>query len=461
MEGLARKYRPKNIDEYLGEGVKDTVKRRFNNSDNYPNVILLHGTHGCGKTSCARLLAMEYLCLNKEDGHACGKCEMCEELLEKLINSEAGVETLGVREIDIAAEGNKGNIDEIINDSLIEPVLTKYKILIMDEFHMASKQIQNRLLKIMEEPPKHLVFILCTTNPEAIIDTIHSRCQLKIEVKKAKLNDLVDRMLFICKQENIKTSVQALKMIAQRSDRIPRDSLMLLEQVANNSGKDVTLESVTRELSEVANDIYLEYFRSANTSLEQIMLFMGSLKEKDISYKKFIKGLMQFTIDCVNIVYGISLDEYPKDYISIVAELMGIYSNSDLDYLLQIIEIASKSLNEGDEKACLTIITTAMRIGKLRQLEDLQSIDEETIKDNKRAKRNRTKVVKETSKNKTLAERMSLSVVNEAFGHSLVEITADNSKEVINIPFKDTEDDIDDDIVTDNDLEDIFGDLLK
>jgi DNA polymerase-3 subunit gamma/tau len=463
MDGLARKYRPTNIGEYMGEGIRELVKRRFADPTNYPNVVLLHGTHGCGKTSCARLLAMEYLCENKEDGHACGHCEMCQELLNTLIHSETGVESFAeVREIDIASEGNKGNIDEIINSSLQEPVMSKYKILIMDEFHMANKQVQNRLLKIMEEPPKHLVFILCTTNPEAIIDTIHSRCQFKVEVKKAKLDELVNRMLYICQQEGIATSKAALRLIAQKNDRIPRDSLMTLEQVAKDCGNQVTLQNVSDTLVEVANDVYVEYFKCANKSLEEVMLFLNKLKEDDLSPVKFIKGLMQFTIDCVNILYGISLEEYPKEYISIVGELMGMYSNQDLDYLLQIIEYASKSMNDGDERAYLTIVTTAMRISKLKYLEDLKNTDIETARDNKRAKKNRSQVVKEDTKKsaKTTTDTLGLSVVSDVFGKGITEMIPTDEKTPY-VPFKDEEEKEEDDTISDSDLDDLLSDMLK
>ena len=463
-DGLARKYRPHNINEYLGEGVKAIVRNRFTGQSNYPNVILLYGTHGCGKTSCARLLAMEYLCQSKVDGHACGKCEICQTLIDSLINAEAGVENeLYVREIDIASEGSKGNIDDIINDSLIEPVYVNYKILIMDEFHVASKQVQNRLLKIMEEPPKHLIFILCTTNPESIIDTIHSRCQLKIEVKKAKLDDLVKRMLFICQQENIITSTKALRLIAQKSDRIPRDTLMLLEQIALNYGKTVTLDSVFKYLSEIATDIYYDYFKSANRSLEDIMLFISKLRDRDITYKKFIKGLTQFVLDSIKIIYGINIEEYPNEHIKIVKSLLGIYNNDDLDYLLQIIELANKSIDASDEKLELTIVNTAMRIGKIKYFSDLSNIDKELCDENQKAKQKRSKVIREDRKPNTIVEPVSLSTIGETFGYGVTELVPDESDKKIYIPFDDNNNKVVDNNTTedeeDEDLsdEDIFN----
>ena len=380
---FARKYRPRNLSEYLGEGVKNIVKNRFSDKRNFPQVILMHGTHGTGKTSMARLMAKEYHCLSRVDGHACGECEMCLELDERLINAEAGVSAEGVQEVDIGTDSGKANINQILDDAMLTPMPPfEYKILILDEFHMATKQAQNRLLKIFEEPPKHLVFIMCTTNPENILDTILSRCQLKIEVKKPSIEEMAERLEYVCSQEKIKTSKEALRLIAKKANRIPRDSLMLLESVAKNFDYKVTLENVMKQTDEVQSDLYMEYFDAANKSLESILIFNKKLQANGITSKQFMGGLTRFVLDCMYVKYGISLEEYSPDFLRLVKRLFNTYTSQQFDMLLQIIEHALKMIDSDDTKSELIVTMTATRIGKVPMLavgltgQDAQAVSE-------------------------------------------------------------------------------------
>ena len=186
-----RKYRPSSFDDYMGDDVKRMVQNRFRNRDDIPNTIMLYGTRGTGKTSMARLLAKEIHCLNPIDGHSCGQCEMCQEIDEYISSTEAGAECSGITEVDAATTTGKGDINDIIEDALIPPLYPlNYKVLILDECHMLSTSAQNSLLKVIEEPPAHLIFILCTTDPEKVIGTIHSRIQLKIEVRRKSVAEL-------------------------------------------------------------------------------------------------------------------------------------------------------------------------------------------------------------------------------------------------------------------------------
>lgn len=382
---FARKYRPRNLSEYLGDGVKSIVNNRFADKKNFPQVILMHGTHGTGKTSMARLMAKEYHCLNRVDGHACGECEMCLELDERLISAEAGVSAEGVQEIDVGSESGKASFDKLLDDAMLTPMPPfEYKILILDEFHMATKQAQNRLLKIFEEPPKHLVFIMCTTNPENIIGTILSRCQLKIEVKKPSIDELADRLEYVCSQEKIKTSREALKLIAKKANRIPRDAMMLLESVAKNFGYNATLENVMAQTDEVQSDVYIEFFEAANNSLERILLFNKKLQNNGITSKQFIGGLTRFVLDCMYVRYGIALEDFSPEFLKGVKKIFGAYTSQQFDMLLQIIEYALKMIDSDDTKAELILTMTATRIGKVPMLAvGLTGQDAQAAKENK------------------------------------------------------------------------------
>lgn len=367
----ARKYRPMNLSEYLGASVKGVLETRFADEQHRPQVVLFEGPRGTGKTTAARLLAKDYLCLEPVNGHACGNCEMCHELDAKLIQTETGLEPEGVKEIDIAAEGQKQHIDDIISEALLAPMPPiKYKILILDEFHMANKAVQNRLLKVMEEPPKHLCMFLCTTNPESILGTILSRCQVRVKVHKADVEELAGRLLHICEKERVTTSMAALRQIARLNDRVPREAIMMLEQIALSNGLSVTMDAIAKATGSVANETYMGYFRAANGTLEDIIIFVDKLKKSDIAFKDFLNGLTRFVLDSTRIRYAIGLEDYSPEYVKSVKELFGMYNTEEMDCLLQIVEYANRMIagDNNDTKEELAITTTAMRIGKVKLL---------------------------------------------------------------------------------------------
>lgn len=421
-----RKYRPKTLNEYKGERVKKILKTRFTGDATYPQTILLYGTRGCGKTSAARLIAIEYHCMNKNGGHACGECEMCLELQEKLINTEFGVDIIGVEEIDLADEGGKADMDRMLDEALIPPMYPlNYKVLILDEAHMATPQAQNRLLKIVEEPPKHLVFIFCTTDPDKIIGTLRSRCQLKIEVKKPTVDELSQILLEVCKKENITTSLEALKIIARKEDRIIREALNLLESVAKEYGYQVTVANVRDKTGEVATEIFMEYYQSANNSLEKIMLFTKKLKEQDISPKEFMRGLTRFTLDCIYIRCAIGIEDFPVGYVKEVKKFFNVYNSEELDLLLQIIEYGNKMIDADETKAELIIINTAMRIGKLKLLnEGLGKEYQKAEKENKESVKKYREIRKEEidRTNVVHGKTADSALLFSVFGNDVIEI---------------------------------------
>lgn len=374
----SRKYRPSSFDDYMGDNVKNLVMNRFKDRDNIPNTIMLYGTRGTGKTSMARLLAKEIHCMNPIDGHSCGECEMCQQIDEYITSTEAGTECYGITEVDAATTTGKSDINDIIDDALIAPMYPlKYKILILDECHMLSKAAQNSLLKVIEEPPAHLIFMLCTTDPDNIIPTIHSRMQLKIEVRKKTVDEIAERLKYIADKEGVKTTPEALKAIAKKGDRVPRECIMLLETLAKGNNYVVTVDTIRESTDEVPVEMYLNYFKSANTSLEDILAFNQMLKEKNIQAKAFMQGLTRFTLDCCYVKYGIASDDFPVEFVLNVKELFRLYTSSELDTLLQVVESAYRGIGDDEIRNELTITTTAMRIGKVGIL--AQGLNKENV----------------------------------------------------------------------------------
>lgn len=396
-----RKYRPSSFDDYMGDDVKKMVVNRFKDRNSIPNTIMLYGTRGTGKTSMARLLAKEIHCMNPIDGHSCGECDMCKEIDQYISSTEAGAECPGITEVDAATTTGKNDINDIIEDALTLPMypLTK-KILILDECHMLSVSAQNSLLKVIEEPPEHLIFILCTTDPEKVIGTIHSRIQLKIEVRKKSVDEMVNKLLWIADKENLETSKEALQIIAKKGDRIPRECINLLESIAKNYGNQVTVQNVRDALGDVSTEIYMKFYKAANTSMFEVLNFNKELKEKDINAKDFMKGLTRFTLDALYVKFGISLEDYPVEFVSQIKPLFKYYKVSDCDALLQIVESASRSIDSDDTKSELIITNTALRIGKVNLLSrGLTNQSEEARNENTSSIRKYAEIIEGKSRN--------------------------------------------------------------
>lgn len=361
----SRKHRPSTLEDYMGDGVKSIIENRFWKADSKPNVVLFQGTRGCGKTSAARLLTKEYLCLNPVEGHSCGQCEMCKEIEERLIGGEFGTECTGVVEIDATHTNGKDAITEIIEEAMIPPVMTKYKVLIFDECHMISNAAQNALLKILEEPPEHLVILFCTTDPDKMLQTVKSRCLLTITVKKPTVDALVKTLMGIAKKEGVTTSGDALRIIAKKADRVPREAINIMENVAKSYDNMVIIENVREVTRDLEADLYMEFFESANKSLESVLNFNLKMKERDIQPREFLEGLAKFVLDCLYVRHAISIEDYPVEYVSRIKGLFKTYETREFDLLLQVVEKSIISITNSDYANEVLIINTAMRVSKI------------------------------------------------------------------------------------------------
>lgn len=421
-----RKYRPVSFNDYLGQDIKRLVLSRMSNPQNYPQVWLFYGEKGCGKTTAARLLAPDYLCLNKVDGHACGKCEVCLELQDTLIHSDVNSVSWGVQELNIASDSGKNALLGVLEEAMQPPMPPlKYKILILDECHMAQKTAQNLLLKYVEEPPKHLIIIFCTTDKDKMIDTLLDRCQVKIHVKKASLDDIVSRLLYICKEENITTSREALKLIAKKCDRNPRKCIMKLEEVAKGNNMRADIVGVRMFTDNMDSKLYLDYINASRKGLESIMLYINELKNNEINFKDFINGLSRFMMDCIYVKYAINLDEYSVEFVKAVKQVFKEYTNSEFDTALQIIEKANALVgsNNSNDFAEHIICTTALRLGKLKVLSvGLQNEMQLALKENSKGNRKAVDYKNERAKDVTLKKEATEDVLQSVFGNDMIEV---------------------------------------
>lgn len=244
MQAIYRKYRPDTFDKVYGQKhITDILKNQIE-TKNISHAYIFSGSRGTGKTSCAKIFARAINCLNLQDGNPCNKCENCMSSLEE--------STLDIVEMDAASNRRIDDIRELRDKVIYPPTKLKYKVYIIDEAHMITNEGFNALLKIMEEPPKHLVFILATTEIDKIPQTILSRCQ-RYEFKMINAKDISDNIKYILNDLNRKMDDDAIELIANKADGAMRDALSILDQVLSIEKENITKQDINDILGIVDN----------------------------------------------------------------------------------------------------------------------------------------------------------------------------------------------------------------
>ena len=236
-QALYRKYRPKTFDEVVGQkSVTDTLKAQLL-TGHLSHAYLFTGTRGTGKTSCAKILAKAVNCLEPIDGSPCNRCAICKAI-------EAGACT-DVQEIDAASNNGVDHVRALRDDAVYTPAEAKKRVYIIDEVHMLSMQAFNALLKTIEEPPEHLLFILATTELHKVPATILSRCQ-RFSFRRLLPEDIAGRIRYVAYQEQISIDDGAVQLLSHLADGALRDGMSLLDQCASAGGGTITAETVER-----------------------------------------------------------------------------------------------------------------------------------------------------------------------------------------------------------------------
>lgn len=254
-QALYRKWRPRTFEEVVGQEHITTTLKNEMIQGKPAHAYLLMGSRGTGKTTCAKLIAKAVNCRNPVDGSPCGQCDCCR-----------GVDNgslVDVVEIDAASNNGVDNIRDLREEAVFLPNIAKYRVYIIDEAHMLSVGAVNALLKIMEEPPEHVIFILATTEVHKIPATIQSRCQ-RFDFKRIAPEVIRDRLLFIAGQEDMTLTEEAAALIARIADGGMRDALSLLDLCWAHA-HDITVEAVSEAAGLVGQDYLFEIADAAAT----------------------------------------------------------------------------------------------------------------------------------------------------------------------------------------------------
>lgn len=247
---LYRSERPERFNEIIGQKHIVRILQHQLETDNVSQAYLFTGTRGTGKTTTARILAKALNCTgNPADGQLpCGECENCKAIKEGRF--------LDVIEMDAASNNGVDDIRDLIDRVNYPPMVGRYKVYIIDEVHMLSTSAENAFLKTLEEPPAHVIFILATTNPEKVRETIRSRC-MRLDFRRVSEDDLIEGMERICRRKQVNITRDALSLVAQKADGSVRDGLSILEQCISGGDALVDLETVEDYLGSAGMDFYL------------------------------------------------------------------------------------------------------------------------------------------------------------------------------------------------------------
>lgn len=350
----ARLFRPNMFDDtYIGNtNMKKAIKRTMT-SARLPQVILLTGTAGTGKTTAGRILAKYYRCENrKEDGSACDECISCQNFNEyiKTGNSEILDD---FRFIDSAQTGKVDDVDRLIEEASYA-TYEKYRVYIFDECHAMSLAAQTRLLLFLEEPPEDILVILCTTDLHKMLDTIVSRCTAKFYVVKPKLEELMGLLEHISKERNYTYDKKALRIIATRADLAQRASINKLDEIAGQYNNEISYENVV-EAMELMSDNYLIKFYEIMLAdfirIDRYITHVGEIKES-VGVKTFITELISFTIRGMYVINGVQVAGLDEAEIKIYKRLFGNLNVVEVGGLLKHIT-GLASLRDADAEIML------------------------------------------------------------------------------------------------------------
>jgi DNA polymerase-3 subunit gamma/tau len=281
---LYRKWRPQNFSDIVGQ--KNVIKTLKNaiKLDRIAHAYLFCGPRGTGKTSTAKILSKSLNCIEGPTINPCGECEVC----QKIQNNSS----IDVVEIDAASNRGIDEIRELREKVKFFPTEGNYKVYIIDEAHMLTKEAFNALLKTLEEPPEHVIFILATTEPHSLLSTILSRCQ-RFDFGRLSVENIIERLQFICEKEKVKLDNRAAVTIARNAEGGMRDAISILDQIISYSGGKIDLEDVVDVLGLVEEEILFKMVEIiVNNRVDEGLQLVEKIIKKGKNIQQFINDLI-------------------------------------------------------------------------------------------------------------------------------------------------------------------------
>lgn len=400
---LYRKYRPKTFSDVVGQEVVVKILKNSILNNKISHAYIFSGPRGTGKTSIAKIFSKAVNCLNTTDGDLCNNCENCLQNID---------EEIDIIEIDAASNNGVDEIREIRNNVKLMPVHLKYKVYIIDEVHMLSTSAFNALLKTLEEPPKHVIFILATTEFNKIPATVISRCQ-KFDFKKITNKQIEDRLKYILEQEKKSLNGEVISLIAKLSDGGLRDAINMLDQVISLEKENVTVDDVYNLIGDISEKniiILLENIVSGN-----IKETLKNINEYYEEGKNFINICERLQLLIRNIIIFNNTDNYfDKEYEKKLLD----FSHIELEYCEEMSDELFNLINELKRTNNQKIITeiSFLKMCLMQNKKEEKNIDKIETKNN--SKDNEIPIIIEKKQNEEKEKNKSIKINNVFCGPS-------------------------------------------
>lgn len=421
MEVLYRKYRPKSFSEIVGQ---DHVKKVLTNAlkmGRVAHAYIFAGPRGTGKTTTARILAKSLNCESRKDAEPCNRCQSCLAIDEGTF--------MDVVELDAASNRGIDEIRRIREAAGYRPIEGKYKVYIIDEVHMLTKEAFNALLKTLEEPPEHVVFVLATTNLEKVPPTIVSRCQV-LEFKNLPENLIFERLKEVSSKERMEIEEDALRFLARRAEGGMRDALTLLEQVWKfSAGGKIALEDVEKALGLIPLDLVRKYVLSIiEGKLEEVLKVVDEVyysgKDLELLLQEAVKDILD-DIERTRRTYDIGhqiLIQLARQLMNLMREIR-FFEEKRLICRVGSSYIASKFLKEEvvERKEKVVIREKPPEEGK-------KASEEKVTEETKEEKRILEEVLGELKEKGDLSVFVALALADVKISDGKVEVIFDSTK---------------------------------
>ena len=362
-QALYRKYRPKTFDDVYGQQIVVQTLKNVIKNNKLTHAYLFVGPRGTGKTSIAKIFAKTINCLHPKDGLSCEKCDIC-------ISNNSN-ENVDIIEMDAASNNGVDEIREIRNHITLLPTVSKYKIYIIDEVHMLTTGAFNALLKTLEEPPEHIIFILATTEPHKIPLTIMSRCQ-SFEFKPIPVATIKERLKYICAQENINIDDKSLNLIAEESNGGLRDAVSMLDQLNAYADGNIKYEDVLL-LNGRINDDEIEKFMTemVNDDLNSVFTKIESWQEEGKNFIYICEDFIRFLRN--------ELIKFKLENNSNIVNLIG--ENKTIEVIMILNKISNDMKISKDKKVLFDVtIINITNILKSKQMFENDAYDSKNMK---------------------------------------------------------------------------------